>query len=114
MSDKDNKNKEINEFLNKSYEYGFTTEIESETIPPGLDEEVVTLISKKKNEPEFLLKWRLKAFRHWKKMPQPDWAKLSIDPIDYQAISYFSKPKHDDGPKSLDEVDPKLLENMKN
>ena len=110
MSDKDNKNKEINEFLNKSYEYGFTTEIESETIPPGLDEDVVTLISKMKNEPEFLLKWRLKAFRHWKKMPQPDWAKLSIDPIDYQAISYFSKPKQDDGPKSLDEVDPKLLE----
>ena len=110
MSDIDNKNKEINEFLNKSYEYGFTTEIESETIPPGLDEEVVTLISKMKNEPEFLLKWRLKAFNHWKKMPQPDWAKLSIDPIDYQEISYFSKPKNDDGPKSLEEVDPKLLE----
>ena len=110
MNDIDNKNKEINEFLNKSYEYGFTTEIESETIPPGLDEEVVTLISKMKNEPEFLLKWRLKAFNHWKKMPQPDWAKLSIDPIDYQAISYFSKPKNDDGPKSLEEVDPKLLE----
>ena len=110
MSDIDNKNKEINEFLNKSYEYGFTTEIESVTIPPGLDEEVVTLISKMKNEPEFLLKWRLKAFNHWKKMPQPDWAKLSIDPIDYQAISYFSKPKNDDGPKSLEEVDPKLLE----
>ena len=110
MNDIDNKNKEINEFLNKSYEYGFTTEIESETIPPGLDEEVVSLISKMKNEPEFLLKWRLKAFNHWKKMPQPDWAKLSIDPIDYQTISYFSKPKNDDGPKSLDEVDPKLLE----
>ncbi len=110
MNDVDNKNKEINEFLNKSYEYGFTTEIESETIPPGLDEEVVTLISKMKNEPEFLLKWRLKAFNHWKKMPQPDWAKLSIDPIDYQTISYFSKPKNDDGPKSLEEVDPKLLE----
>jgi len=110
MSDIDNKNKEINEFLNKSYEYGFTTEIESETIPPGLDEEVVTLISKMKNEPEFLLKWRLKAFNHWKKMPQPEWAKLSIDPIDYQEISYFSKPKNDDGPKSLEEVDPKLLE----
>ena len=110
MSDVDNKNKEINEFLNKSYEYGFTTEIESETIPPGLDEKVVTLISKMKNEPDFLLNWRLKAFNHWKKMPQPDWAKLSIDPIDYQAISYFSKPKNDDGPKSLEEVDPKLLE----
>ena len=101
MIDKDNKNKEINEFLNKSYEYGFTTEIESETIPPGLDEDVVTLISKMKNEPEFLLKWRLKAFSHWKKMPQPDWAKLSIDPIDYQAISYFSKHKQDDGLKSV-------------
>ena len=63
-----------------------------------------------KNEPDFLLNWRLKAFNHWKKMPQPDWAKLSIDPIDYQAISYFSKPKNDDGPKSLEEVDPKLLE----
>ena len=110
MNDTNNKNKEINEFLNKSYEYGFTTEIESETIPPGLDEEVVRLISKMKNEPEFLLKWRLKAFNQWKKMPQPDWAKLSIDPIDYQSISYFSKPKQDDGPKSLDEVDPKLLE----
>ena len=110
MSDINNKNKEINEFLNKSYEYGFTTEIESETIPPGLDEEVVTLISKMKNEPEFLLNWRLKAFNHWKKMPQPEWAKLSIDPIDYQEISYFSKPKNDDGPKSLEEVDPKLLE----
>ena len=110
MSDINNKNKVINEFLNKSYEYGFTTEIESETIPPGLDEEVVTLISKMKNEPEFLLNWRLKAFNHWKKMPQPEWAKLSIDPIDYQEISYFSKPKNDDGPKSLEEVDPKLLE----
>ena len=110
MSDINNKNKEINEFLNKSYEYGFTTEIESETIPPGLDEDVVTLISKMKNEPEFLLNWRLKAFNHWKKMPQPEWAKLSIDPIDYQEISYFSKPKNDDGPKSLEEVDPKLLE----
>ena len=110
MSDVDNKNKEINEFLNKSYEYGFTTEIESETIPPGLDEEVVTLISKMKNEPEFLLKWRLKAFNHWKKMPQPDWAKLSIDPIDYQEISYFPNPKNFAGPKSLEEVDPKLLE----
>ena len=110
MSDIENKNKEINAFLNKSYEYGFTTEIESETIPPGLDEKVVTLISKMKNEPDFLLNWRLKAFDHWKKMPQPHWAKLSIDPIDYQAISYFSKPKQDDGPKSLEEVDPKLLE----
>ena len=110
MSDIENRNKEINSFLNKSYEYGFTTEIESETIPPGLDEKVVTLISRMKNEPDFLLNWRLKAFDHWKKMPQPDWAKLSIDPIDYQAISYFSKPKQDDGPKSLEEVDPKLLE----
>ena len=109
-SENKNKNKEIDELLQKSYEYGFTTEIESETIPAGLDEKVVALISSLKDEPEFLLQWRLKAFDHWKKMPKPDWAKLSIEPIDYQDISYFSKPKQDDGPKSLDEVDPKLLE----
>ena len=109
-SENKNKNKEIDELLQKSYEYGFTTEIESETIPAGLDEKVVALISSLKDEPEFLLQWRLKAFDHWKKMLKPDWAKLSIEPIDYQDISYFSKPKQDDGPKSLDEVDPKLLE----
>lgn len=103
-------NKEINQFLKKSYEYGFETDIESETLPPGINEDVIRIISKKKNEPEFLLNWRLKAFAYWKNLEAPEWSQLNIDPIDYQSISYFSKPKQDDGPKSLDEVDPKLLE----
>ena len=104
------KNKEINEFLQKGYEYGFETDIESETLPPGINEDVIKIISAKKEEPEFLLNWRLKAFAHWKTLKSPEWSQLNIDPIDYQSISYFSKPKQDDGPKSLDEVDPKLLE----
>ncbi len=103
-------NKEINQFLKKSYEYGFETDIESETLPPGINEDVIRIISKKKNEPEFLLNWRLKAFAYWKNLEAPEWSQLNIDPIDYQSISYFSKPKQDDGPKSLEEVDPKLLE----
>ena len=103
-------NKEINEFLKKNYEYGFETDIESETLPPGINEDVIRIISEKKKEPEFLLNWRLKSFAHWKKLKAPEWSQLNIDPIDYQSISYFSKPKQDDGPKSLDEVDPKLLE----
>ncbi|MFL2560724.1 MAG: Fe-S cluster assembly protein SufB [Gammaproteobacteria bacterium] len=103
-------NKEINEFLDKSYEFGFTTEIDSETLPPGINEDVIRIISSKKNEPEFLLNWRLKAFAYWKTLKSPDWSQLNIDPIDYQSISYFSQPKQSDGPKSLDEVDPKLLE----
>ena len=104
------KNKEINQFLQKGYEYGFETDIESETLPPGINEDVIKIISAKKEEPEFLLNWRLKAFAHWKTLKSPEWSQLIIDPIDYQSISYFSKPKQDDGPKSLDEVDPKLLE----
>ena len=103
-------NKEINEFLDKNYEFGFTTEIDSETLPPGINEDVIRTISSKKNEPEFLLNWRLKAFAYWKTLKSPDWSQLNIDPIDYQSISYFSQPKQSDGPKSLDEVDPKLLE----
>jgi len=103
-------NKEINEFLKKGYEYGFETDIESETLPPGINEDVIRIISKKKKEPEFLLNWRLKAFSHWKNLETPEWSQLNIEPIDYQSISYFSKPKQDGGPKSLDEVDPKLLE----
>ena len=96
--------------MKKNYEYGFETDIESETLPPGINEDVIRIISEKKKEPEFLLNWRLKAFAHWKKLKAPEWSQLNIDPIDYQSISYFSKPKQDDGPKSLDEVDPKLLE----
>jgi len=103
-------NKEINEFLKKGYEYGFKTDIESETLPPGINEDVIKIISAKKKEPEFLLNWRLKAFAHWKNLESPKWSKLNIEPIDYQSISYFSKPKQNDGPKTLDEVDPKLLE----
>ena len=103
-------NKEINEFLDKNYEFGFTTEIDSETLPPGINEDVIRIISSKKNEPEFLLNWRLKAFAYWKTLETPDWSQLNIDPINYQSISYFSQPKQSNAPKSLDEVDPKLLE----
>ncbi|HIF19701.1 MAG TPA: Fe-S cluster assembly protein SufB [Gammaproteobacteria bacterium] len=103
-------NKEINEFLDKNYEFGFTTEIDSETLPPGINEDVIRIISSKKNEPEFLLNWRLKAFAYWKTLKTPEWSQLNINPIDYQSISYFSQPKQTNAPKSLDEVDPKLLE----
>jgi Fe-S cluster assembly protein SufB len=94
----------------RGYQHGFVTQIESDTIPPGLNEDVVRTISRKKNEPEFLTAWRLKALRHWQKMREPHWAHVSYKPIDYQAISYFSAPKlAKDAPKSLEEVDPKLL-----
>ncbi|WP_340119715.1 Fe-S cluster assembly protein SufB [Pelagibius sp. 7325] len=93
------------------YKYGFITDIESETAPKGLSEDTVRFISAKKGEPEWLLEWRLKAFRHWLTMPEPKWAKVQFPPIDYQDSYYYSAPKSpDDGPKSLDEVDPKLLE----
>ena len=102
---------DVNEFVGKEYEHGFVTDVESDTVPPGLDEDVVRLISKKKKEPQFLLDWRLKAFEHWHTMTEPNWAKLNIEPVPYQDISYYSAPKSkEDGPKSLDEVDPKLLE----
>ncbi len=92
------------------YEYGFVTDIEQETVPPGLNEAVIRFISAKKQEPEWLLEWRLSAYREWLKMSEPDWALLKIAPMDYQAISYYAAPKTKiDGPKSLDEVDPELL-----
>src|SRR5512147_2852793 len=100
---------DLESLVGQKYRHGFVTDIESDTVPPGLDEDVITLISRKKGEPEFMLEWRLKAFRHWLTMRAPDWAHLRIAPIDYQAISYYSAPKKKDGPKSLDEVDPKLL-----
>jgi Fe-S cluster assembly protein SufB len=104
-------NKVVHDSVSKEYQHGFVTDIDSDTIPPGLNEDVVRLISSKKNEPEFLLEWRLKAFRYWQTLSVPEWAKLNINPIDFQAISYFSSPKSKkDAPKSLDEVDPKLLE----
>ncbi len=96
------------------YTAGFVTDVEVDTFPPGLDEDVIRRLSKVKNEPEFMLEYRLKAYRHWLEMKEPDWAQLKIDPIDYQAISYYSAPKKKgDGPKSLDEVDPELLETYK-
>lgn len=101
----------IESLIDRRYRHGFVTDIEADTIPPGLNEEVIRLISAKKEEPEWLLEWRLNAYREWLKMTPPSWAHLGIDPIDYQSISYFSAPKSDkDRPKSLDEVDPKLLE----
>lgn len=104
-------NKLIKERIKKGYEFGFVTDIDSETIPPGLNEDIIRLISAKKEEPEFMLEWRLKAFRHWQTMTPPEWAHLHHKPIDYQEIIYYAAPKvKTDGPKSLDEVDPKLLE----
>ncbi|MBF2759364.1 MAG: Fe-S cluster assembly protein SufB [Ectothiorhodospiraceae bacterium AqS1] len=103
--------REVDTLVRREYQHGFVTDIESDTVPPGLDEDVVRLISRKKNEPEFLTEWRLRAYRHWLTMTEPNWANLDHPPIDYDAISYYSAPKSDkDGPKSLDEVDPKLLE----
>ena len=98
----------IDSNLKKEYEYGFVTDIESETLPPGLNEEVIRTISKKKDEPQWLLDWRLKAYRHWLKMEEPKWAKVVYPEIDYQDISYFSAPKKKEL-ASLDEVDPELL-----
>lgn len=93
------------------YKYGFTTDIDMEMGPQGLSEDTVRFISMKKNEPEWLLEWRLRAFQVWKSLPEPDWAKLKIDPINYDEAYYYAAPKSDeDRPKSLDEVDPKLLE----
>jgi Fe-S cluster assembly protein SufB len=101
----------LEKLVSRGYEHGFVTDIESDTVPPGLDEDVVRLISRKKGEPAFLTEWRLKALRHWLKQREPHWAHVNYKPIDYQAISYYSAPKaKKDGPKSLDEVDPKLLE----
>ena len=98
-------------FQQDSYKYGFVTEIESERIPKGLNEEIVRIISQKKNEPQWMLDWRLKAFHRLESMKKPDWAKVKFNEIDFQDIYYYSSPKgFQDNPKSLDEVDPKLLE----
>jgi len=91
------------------YKYGFVTDIESEKAPKGLNEDIIRFISAKKDEPEWMLEWRLKAFAVWQKMDSPDWAKLDIPPIDYQDAYYYAAPKSSDGPASLDEVDPELL-----
>ncbi|WP_445158108.1 Fe-S cluster assembly protein SufB [Halomonas sp. E14] len=102
---------EMEQLVRREYKEGFVTDIESDTLPPGLDEDTIAFISKKKGEPEWMLEWRLKAYHQWLKMTPPSWAHLDYPPIDYQAISYFSAPKRpEDRPQSLDEVDPKLLE----
>ena len=101
----------IEEILNKGYDAGFVTDIEQEYAPPGLNESIIAFISKKKQEPEWLLQWRLKAYRRWLDMKEPRWAKVSYPEIDYQDICYYAAPKtSEDAPKSLDEVDPELLE----
>lgn len=99
----------INEVTAGDYKYGFVTDIDTEVIARGLNEDTVRLISGKKNEPEWLLEFRLKAFRYWQTLPMPTWAHLTIPPIDYQDIIYYAAPKKKEGPKSLDEVDPELL-----
>lgn len=99
----------IDEVTSGEYKYGFTTDIDTETIGKGLTEETIRLISAKKEEPEWLLQYRLDAFKVWQAMPMPDWAQLNIPAIDYQDIIYYAAPKKKDGPKSLDEVDPELL-----
>lgn len=105
----DDTNDILNEFTNKDYEYGFVTNINTDFIPKGLNEDIVRVISAKKNEPEWLLDFRLKAFRYWLTLQMPEWAHLTIPTIDYQDIIYYAAPQKKEGPKSLDEVDPELL-----
>jgi len=99
----------IEKLTEKEYEYGFVTDIETDSAPPGLSEDIVRLISKKKNEPKWLLDWRLKAYRHWLTMKEPTWPNVQYPPIDYQSIVYYSAPKAQKKLASLDEVDPELL-----
>jgi len=106
----ESKNQNLEQLVDRKYQHGFVTEIASDTVPPGLNEDVIRLISRKKREPQFMLDWRLKSYRHWLTMTEPDWAKIHHPPIEYQEISYYSAPKQANGPKSLAEVDPKLLE----
>jgi Fe-S cluster assembly protein SufB len=106
--------KSFDELTDKEYKYGFVTDIESDSLPPGLDEGTVRAISKRKDEPEWLTEWRVKAYHHWTTLTPPEWAKVEFPPIDYQALSYYSAPKQKiDMPQSLDDVDPELLETYK-
>src|SRR5262245_17386160 len=105
-----NETQVLQDLTESEYKYGFVTEIETEEVPPGLSEDVIRLISTKKNEPQWLLDWRLRSYRHWLTMQEPTWANVHHEPIDYQSIVYYSAPKQKNQPKSLDEVDPKLLE----
>ncbi|AGA33504.1 Iron-sulfur cluster assembly protein SufB [Thioalkalivibrio nitratireducens DSM 14787] len=102
---------DVEQLIKREYKYGFSTDIDQEVLPPGLNEDVIRAISAKKREPEFMLNWRLEAYRHWLTMREPNWAHVHYPKIDFQKISYYAAPKSkDDAPKSLDEVDPKLLE----
>ena len=98
----------IEQLANQEYKYGFVTDIEADVAPPGLNEDIVRLISAKKKEPEWLLEWRLKALRQWFTMKEPTWANVHYPPIDYQAIRYYSAPKQKKKLNSIDEVDPEL------
>ncbi|MCA9255349.1 MAG: Fe-S cluster assembly protein SufB, partial [Phycisphaerales bacterium] len=101
----------IAQWASSEYKYGFVTDIEADSAPPGLNEDIIRFISAKKKEPDWLLEWRLKAYRHWLTMKEPTWANLSYPPIDYQKIVYYSAPKRDeDKPQSLDDIDPKIRE----
>ena len=104
----------IQDLANQEYKYGFYTDVETDSAPPGLNEDIIRLLSAKKEEPEFMLEWRLKAYKHWLTMTEPKWPNVQYPPIDYQSIVYYSAPKsQEDGPQSLDEVDPELLETYK-
>ena len=101
----------LTQALERPYRHGFVTDVESDSLPPGLDEGTIRAISRRKREPQFLLRWRLAAFERWLAMSPPTWSRLRMAPVDFQALSYYSAPKSlKDGPKSLAEVDPKLLE----
>jgi Fe-S cluster assembly protein SufB len=100
----------IDQHVNEPYKYGWSTDIESELAPKGLSEDIIRLISEKKNEPDWMLEWRLKAYQHWLTMREPTWSNVSYEPVDYQSIHYYAAPKQQKKLESLDEVDPKLLE----
>src|SRR2546423_776337 len=99
----------IESLVNRDYQYGFVTDVETDTVPAGLNEDIIALISSKKNEPQFMLDWRLKAFRTWLKMKEPHWSNIHYAPIDYQSLVYYSAPKSVKPLQSLDDVDPELL-----
>ena len=100
----------IKDFTDLDYKWGFVSDIDADNLPPGLNEEIIRAISAKKEEPEFLLEWRLKAFRHWQKMVEPKWHNVHYDPVDFQKMVYYSAPKQKKQLNSLDEVDPEILE----
>ena len=102
------KPQDLDALVGQKYRHGFVTDIESDTVPPGLDESVIRLVSQKKGEPQFMLDWRLKAYRHWLTMQEPEWANVTYKRPDYQEIVYYSAPRQKKGPNSMEEVDPEL------